>query len=296
VRRQNAVATPLFILSFSGASERWSIHRILRSSFRIRKNDVAARPTCAATALDTAWDCTRAFSSSVKSAFTLIELLVVIAIIAVLAALLLPALSRAKGAARATVCRSNLKQIGLALSLYVDDYRAYPRFDVGGVVNWRDSLLPYCGDSSNLLICPSAPKTGFAVLYYLNAWGTHLFSDQATLGLGLLGAPELPVPESQVLVPDDMIAVSHFLGEADFLGFGWPGILFGASRSGSFHQGGELAVFCDDHVESSRPDPSELQSYGSQSGEITWGFKPIEAHTKRWNNDNQPHPEIWPKQ
>src|SRR5271156_3628267 len=54
-------------------------------------------------------------------AFTLIELLVVIAVIAILAALLLPALSKAKEAARATQCRSNLHQITLGDTMAVDD-------------------------------------------------------------------------------------------------------------------------------------------------------------------------------
>ena len=67
-----------------------------------------------------------------QNKFTLIELLVVIAIIAILAAILMPALSQARERGKAAQCTNNLKQIGLAIQLYVEDHKMMPLYYVYG--------------------------------------------------------------------------------------------------------------------------------------------------------------------
>src|SRR5438132_160888 len=73
-----------------------------------------------------------------SAAFTLIELLVVIAIIAILAAILFPVFAQAREKARATACTSNLKQLGLALMMYGQDYdENMPTGGYSGPRNWE---------------------------------------------------------------------------------------------------------------------------------------------------------------
>ena len=106
-------------------------------------------------------------SKRVRKGFTLIELLVVIAIIAILAAILFPVFARARENARRASCQSNLKQLGLGVLQYLQDYdSSYPPgryasadtppggYWSGTLWFWPQIIFPYT-KSTQILVCPS---------------------------------------------------------------------------------------------------------------------------------------------
>lgn len=106
---------------------------------------------------------------TIRKAFTLIELLVVIAIIAILAAILFPVFARARENARRTSCLSNIKQIGLGVMQYVQDYdemypMAYNGGNPSGSQYWNEVLQPYV-KSTQVFRCPSSQMTGIVGNY-----------------------------------------------------------------------------------------------------------------------------------
>ncbi len=175
-------------------------------------------------------------------AFTLLELLVVVAVIAILAALLFPALNRAKSAADSAACRSNLRQLTLGLSMYVQEHRAYPSssdFSFGApAISMAEALQPctgarwprqnyygneYLGPRKSIWACPGYNRVqgGF---FDTTRWGTgYGYNTRGSLPTvddyrGLAGQERIydtagsyyhwsPTRETQVVCPSDMIAM-----------------------------------------------------------------------------------------
>jgi prepilin-type N-terminal cleavage/methylation domain-containing protein/prepilin-type processing-associated H-X9-DG protein len=177
------------------------------------------------------------------SGFTLIELLVVIAIIAILAAMLLPALSRAKQAAYLTACKSNLRQQGIGLAMYVNDFGVYPPCESAAGL-WMQSLTSYVRDKwpannwvngqytgspgKSVFACPGydqvqgiylSPPYGLVGAFAYNGGsggvliggigGTPITVGEAPLLSGGLGGNTTngPARESTIISPSQLIAI-----------------------------------------------------------------------------------------
>jgi prepilin-type N-terminal cleavage/methylation domain-containing protein/prepilin-type processing-associated H-X9-DG protein len=150
-----------------------------------------------------------------KRGFTLIELLVVIAIIAILAAILFPVFAKAREAARATQCKSNLKQIGTGLLMYAQDYdELIPKAWLGttntasdATINykWMDAIMPQV-KNEGIFNCPSTQTQKYSFRNGTNYGHYRLSSAYYSGGVATgpqgRGLSELRVPADTVLVAD----------------------------------------------------------------------------------------------
>ncbi|MGI5818574.1 MAG: prepilin-type N-terminal cleavage/methylation domain-containing protein [Armatimonadota bacterium] len=179
-----------------------------------------------------------------RSGFTLIELLVVIAIIAILAAILFPVFARAREKARQANCQSNLKQIGLAFEMYVQDYdEMYPMtaMQASPYANYSyETLHPYLMNDQ-IWYCPSADDRRYAPNRRLVGLAPPPNSTDSTF----LKKSQIMFPTQKILAGDTGRAwyiYNHTQTDPDS-----PARTYGLYP---WHNGQANVVFADGHVKS----------------------------------------------
>ena len=183
-------------------------------------------------------------------AFTLVELLVVIAILAILATILFPVFARARENARRSGCQSNLKQMGVGILQYTQDYDE--KFPMGVTFNGfpgqtvNDLIQPYV-KNEQIFVCPSDPAPYGMSWSYLGSGyskrSSYGFNDRV-ITVPALSPPPLPPNPPKALAEVNEVSKTTLMYDAYNTKVGSIGQTYSALR----HFEGGNALYCDGHV------------------------------------------------
>ena len=182
--------------------------------------------------------------------FTLIEILVVVAIISILAAILFPAFGRARENARRSSCQSNLKQIGLGIMQYSQDYDEQMISGQTNGVLWKEMLQPYV-KSKQIFACPSNPNKDAMATNFPVSYGPNCDAHGSRAALGYINdGPNL----SAITAPATAITVIEMTANT------WDFVITLDSGHNDFddalyagHNAMSNYLFADGHVKSLKP-------------------------------------------
>ena len=258
-----------------------------------------------------------------RAGFTLIELLVVMAVIAILAALLLPALASAKSAAQSAQCKSNLKQLSLALNMYVSDFHFFPQSDYTGHI-WSEPLNAYLKQAPNsvtnwppyggVFLCPSDLQRRLRAgrwSYGYNAFGVvsgmFRISTSTKTGFGLgahIPAPfdgtngfspylATPTREADISAPSEMIAIADaFSGTPDKVSLVEGDWIIARTSFGAIPPRNDIQFAVSRHR--GRLNVTFCDGHVEPLRVQTLFFDVTDEAYKRWSRDNQAHRGVPP--
>ena len=221
------------------------------------------------------------FFSEIRRGFTLIELLVVIAIIALLAAILFPVFARARENARKSSCSNNMKQIGISMLQYVQDFdEVYPPTNDGGAQFMPFLYVPYI-KSAQVFKCPSQSTANIGGSYGFNnniskraqadipETSKLVVSMDVYFGGGGNKSPATTMTINGVVTPTYGLADDYTI---------WNGSGRVAGGNGMpRHLGANNMLYADGHVKTSPPLPSSNVNLTGAAGTLE-GALPFQTY------------------